>query len=308
MSNRTREIIISSAILIFLLAIGLTIYPLIAQAYTTHHQSQVQSEYNTAIALEDKTELEAARTAAEAYNDALAHGTATEAFSDTALEAAAQGYDTLLDATGTGIMGYVSIPKINVDLPILHGTDDSTLSRGIGHMLGSSLPVGGESTHCVLTGHSGLASAKLFSDLEQLEIGDVFYLSVLGTQMQYEVDAIHVVEPHDVSLITITPGEDYCTLLTCTPFGVNTHRLLVRGHRVEYVPEATSTEDEAAETGVETGGAVQESVWDAQYKRGLILGGLVAGAVLVLFILCDLCRRSKRRRAYRRRGGRYAKR
>ena len=186
------------------------------------------------------------------------------------------------------MMGYVEIPKISVNLPIYHGTGSDSLDRGVGHLLGSSLPVGGESTHTVLTAHSGMANQKLFSDLDKLKKGDVFYLRVLDENLAYQVDDINTVLPHDSSLLEIAEGEDYCTLVTCTPFGVNTHRLLVRGTRIPYeeaeeiVEEQIQTED------------LPTSTWVEQYVLGLFYG---SGAVIVMCV-AYLIYRFRRRGKY----------
>ena len=169
-----------------------------------------------------------------------------------------------------GVMAYVDIPKISVYLPVQHGTEAETLERAVGHVLGTSLPVGGESTHAVLSAHSGMASSKLFSDIDQLTEGDIFYIHVLGEVLAYEVDSINIVLPTDTSLLQIEEGEDLVTLVTCTPFGINTHRLLVRGHRVPYTPEQETTA--AAEKPV-------ASSWTQHYLTGL---GIGLGAVAVV--------------------------
>ena len=172
-------------------------------------------------------------------------------------------------------MGYVEIPKISVNLPIYHGTENDSLERGIGHLLGSSLPVGGESTHSILSGHSGMASQKMFTDLEQLIIGDVFYLHVLDETLAYQVVEINTVLPYDTSLLGIAPGEDLCTLVTCTPYGVNTHRLLVRGSRIPY--------EEAAALAEENIEQAPRSSWEQKYLQG-ILWGVIATLALGLVI------------------------
>ena len=160
-------------------------------------------------------------------------------------------------------MGYVHIPKLGVSLPIYHGTEEETLDRGIGHLIGSSLPIGGGSTHAILTGHSGLASQKMFSDLDKLEIGDTFYLEVLNEVLAYEVDQINTVLPHDTTYLGLEDGKDLCTLVTCTPFGVNTHRLLIRGHRIAYTPEdEESPTIEPAETSEPV-----DSTWEQEYEK-----------------------------------------
>lgn len=184
--------ILCAAILIFLLALGITLYPLISNWYNERHQSEIHTQYEEILDKIDDTELLEARAAAADYNATLVPGTqSSDSFSQEAIREAAENYDSLLNMAGDGIMGYVEIPLIRVDLPIYHGTETETLDVGIGHLLGTSLPVGGESTHSVLTAHSGMATQKLFSDLDQLEYGDVFYLQVLGETLAYQVDAYH---------------------------------------------------------------------------------------------------------------------
>ena len=198
------------------------------------------------------------------------------------MTSAVEEYAQLLDLTGTGTMGYVHIPKLAVSLPIYHGTEEETLDRGVGHLIGSSLPIGGSSTHAILTGHSGLASQKMFSDLDKLEIGDTFYLEVLNEFLAYEVDQINTVLPHDTTYLGLEEGKDFCTLVTCTPFGVNTHRLLVRGHRIPYTPE--NTDNPAIEL-AETSETV-DSTWEQEYEKGVYLAiGIVALICLILFIV-----------------------
>ena len=182
-------------------------------------------------------------------------------------------------------MGYVEIPKISVNLPIYHGTGNDSLDRGVGHLLGSSLPVGGEDTHCILTGHSGLATQKMFTDLEQLEVTDVFYLNVLGEVLAYQVEEINTVLPHDTSLLGITSGEDYCTLVTCTPYGVNTHRLLVRGTRIPYEEAEVLVEEVMQEE-------PPKSSWEQKYLQGLLIG-IVSALGMIVFIISFIKIRKK---------------
>ena len=222
----------------------------------------METTYTAAIEDTDDAALTAQRQAAEQYNAILVNA----AISEGGASAPPLAYADQL--TVGGIMAYVDIPKINVYLPVQHGTGAETLERAVGHVVGTSLPVGGESTHAVLSAHSGMASSKLFSDIDQLEKGDVFYIHVLGDTLAYEVDAINTVLPTDTSLLQIEEGKDYVTLVTCTPFGVNTHRLLVRGHRVPYVPEQ---EAETAEM------QKAASSWTQHYLTGLGIGlGVVA--------------------------------
>ena len=212
-------------------ALGLMLYPLVGELLNEKYHSDVETVYTAAIKDTDDAKLTAQREAAEQYNAMLSGATITEGGASAPPLTYAQQL-----AVG-GVMAYVDIPKINVYLPVQHGTDADTLEKSVGHVVGTSLPVGGSSTHAVLSAHSGLASSKLFSDIDQLAVGDVFYIRVLGDTLVYEVDSIHTVLPTDTSLLQIEDGKDYVTLVTCTPFGVNTHRLLVRGHRVPYVPE-----------------------------------------------------------------------
>ncbi len=292
---KKQTIIISAAALVFLLALGLTVYPLIASSYSQHHQSEIYTQYQEAVEGADPSDRIAAKKAAEEYNAAIASDVHLgDAFSPDALRSAEESYGEQLNIAGDGIMGYVEIPKIGVTLPIYHGTSDATLELGVGHLLGSSLPVGGASTHTILSGHSGMASQKMFSDLPEMEVGDIFYLDVLGETMAYQVDAINTVLPYDTSLLGIAPGEDYCTLVTCTPFGVNTHRLLVRGTRIPY------SEEEKIEESVNAQETVS-STWERQYLRGVFIG-LGCCAALAAIVLCAWCVK----KYLGKRGGKYA--
>lgn len=218
-------------VLLLCLAAGVCLlcYPAFSDYWNSLHQSRAIASYQEAVGDLDAQRYDELLAQAQAYNAALPRDDGR--FRPSADEQAA--YNAALDVSGTGIMGYIEIPKINVSLPIYHGTDAAVLQVAIGHIEGSSLPVGGAGTHCVLSGHRGLPSAKLFTDLDQLVEGDTFALHVLNETLTYEVDQILVVEPADVSALAIEEGKDYCTLVTCTPYGVNSHRLLVRGHRVE---------------------------------------------------------------------------
>ena len=239
------------------------LYPLAGELLSERYHSDIETTYTAVIADTDDAELTAQREAAERYN-AMLSGAAT--ITEGGVSAPPLAYAQQL--TVGGVMCYVDIPKINVYLPVQHGTDADTLENSVGHVVGTSLPVGGNSTHAVLSAHSGMASSKLFSDIDQLEKGDKFYIHVLGEVLAYEVDAINTVLPTDTSLLQIEEGKDYVTLVTCTPFGINTHRLLVRGHRVPYTPEqeATATAEKPA-----------ASSWTQHYLTGLGIGlGVVA--------------------------------
>lgn len=245
-------------------ALGLLLYPLVGELLSEKYHSDVETSYTAAIEDTDDAELTAQREAAEQYNAMLSGATITEG------GASAPPLPYAEQLTVGGVMAYVDIPKINVYLPAQHGTGAETLEKSVGHVVGTSLPVGGENTHAVLSAHSGMASSKLFSDIDQLEKGDVFYIHVLGEVLAYEVDSINTVLPTDTSLLQIEAGKDLVTLVTCTPFGINTHRLLVRGHRVPYTPEQEAAA--AAEKPV-------ASSWTQHYLTGL---GIGLGAVAVI--------------------------
>ena len=264
------------AVACVLLALGLLLYPLMGELVSEKYHSDVEAVYTAAIADTDNAELAEQRRAAEAYN-ALLRGEA--AVSTGGASAPPMLYAEQL--TVGGAMCTIDIPKIGVYLPVRHGTGAETLERAVGHVVGTSLPVGGAGTHAVLSAHSGMASAKLFSDIDQLAEGDTFYIHVLGEVLAYKVDAVHTVLPTDTRLLQIEDDKDYVTLVTCTPFGVNTHRLLVRGHRIPYTPE------QATAAAVEKPAA---SSWTQHYLTGL---GIGLGAVAVIGGAYFLARRKR---------------
>ena len=215
-------------VLVLVLGLGIMLYPTVSDWWNSFHQTRAIASYSDAVATMDNEIYDQLWQEAEAYNAALAQKANPYFFTeeDQAL------YDSTLNVSGTGIMGYIDIPEIKCTLPIYHGTSEAVLQVGVGHIEGSSLPVGGEGTHCVLSGHSGLPSAVLFTHLEDLDIGDLFTLQIMDETLTYEVDRFNRVLPHEMDLLTIEEGKDSCTLVTCTPYGVNTHRLLVHAHRV----------------------------------------------------------------------------
>lgn len=256
-------------------ALGFLLYPLVGELLSKKYHSDIETTYTAVIADTDDAELTVQRKAAEQYNAMLSGAAITEG------GASAPPLPYAEQLTVGGVMCYVDIPKINVYLPVQHGTDADTLEKSVGHVVGTSLPVGGSSTHAVLSAHSGLASSKLFSDIDQLAAGDTFYIHVLGEVLAYQVDNIATVLPTDTSLLQIEDGKDYVTLVTCTPFGVNTHRLLVRGHRIPYTPEQA------------TAAAVEKPVtssWTQHYLTGL---GVGLGAVAVIGGAYFLVRRKR---------------
>lgn len=226
----------SSMILSMIIIAGLSLllYPSISDYWNMFHQSRSIAQYTEAVDQLGEEEKEQMRKAAEAYNEALKQKPNRWELS----EEEYKEYESLLDVSGTGIMGYIEIPGLQVAIPIYHGIDQEILQIAVGHIEGTSLPIGGFGTHSVISGHRGLKSAKLFTDLDQLVEGDIFKLSVLGETLTYQIDQIHIVLPEELNDLQIEENKDYCTLLTCTPYGVNTHRLLVRGHRIANEEEA----------------------------------------------------------------------
>ena len=232
-------------VLLFVIGLSLLLYPALSDYWNSLHQSASISDYADNVADLSKENYDELWTAAKSYNASLVPRFNAFLLTDEQKEQ----YDSLLNVSGLGIMGYIEIPEINCSLPIYHGTDESDLQIAVGHISWSSLPSGGESTHCVLSGHRGLPSAKLFTNLDKLTEGSVFMLRVLDEVLTYEVDQILTVLPDEVDALQIVEGDDLCTLVTCTPYGINSHRLLVRGHRIENV--------EAAKTARVTADAIQ---------------------------------------------------
>ena len=227
---------LSTILLVFILLIGLSLllYPSVSNYWNSFHQTRAIATYAENVAKLDNNQYDQLWEEARAYNEALRFRSNPYFLSE---EQKAQ-YESLLDVSGLGVMGYIEIPEIDVSLPIYHGTEESVLQVAVGHLDWTSLPVGGESTHCVLSGHRGLPSAKLFTNLDKLQTGDIFMLRILDDVLTYEVDQILIVEPQETGALRIEEGKDYCTLVTCTPYGINTHRLLVRGHRIDNIEEA----------------------------------------------------------------------
>lgn len=231
MRNKLTTILL---VLAFFAGLSLLLYPTVSDYWNSLHASQAVADYAENVRNLEAENYEQVLQDAKSYNQMLPYKQTTFALSEEEKEA----YDALLDISGTGVMGYIEIPTVNISLPVYHGTEDAVLQIAVGHLEWSSLPVGGESTHCVLSGHRGLPSAKLFTNLDKLVAGDKFIMRVLDEVLTYEVDQILIVEPTDVSTLIIEAEKDLCTLVTCTPYGINSHRLLVRGHRIENQEEA----------------------------------------------------------------------
>ena len=268
--------------LIFLAGLGFLLYPTVSNLWNRAHQSRAIATYTKQVEKLDDSQNKEMLKAARKYNKSLLKKSDHWKLS----KKDKKKYESLLDVSGTGIMGYIEVPKIDCSLPIYHGTDEGALQIAIGHLEGSSLPVGGKSTHCVLSGHRGLPSARLFTDLDQMEEGDIFILNILGRKLAYEVDQIKVVLPEEMSDLEIEEGKDLCTLVTCTPYGINTHRLLVRGHRTKYVEKKVEEEQKK----------VQTKKTDI---RLMIAGGTGVLILLIIIIVIVIKRRRKRRNQQR---------
>ena len=262
-------------LVLFLIGIGAVAYPAFGNWYTEQKRSVVLTEYEKALAKIEDTDLTDAFKQAEIYNDAL--------FTGETDEEERPDYGELLCTTEDGIMGYVEISSIQIRLPIYHGCTENELSKGAGHLPSSSLPVGGRSTHAVLAAHSGRADSKMFTDLDQIKEGDLIYLYVLHKTLAYEVDQITVTTPDDTDAIQIIDGEDLLTLLTCTPYGTNTHRLLVRGYRI-FPVETLSTSKPSEAKPEHTDTAVHRSTWTNEYRNGLTEGLLFALLILLISV------------------------
>lgn len=273
MKRKANHITTIVLVLILLVGLSLLLYPSVSDYWNSFHSSRAISAYAEDVANLDEAQYEEMWSAARAYNRALAERSTNFALSD----AQKEEYEKLLDISGVGIMGYLEIPELNMSLPIYHGTEESVLQIAAGHLEWSSLPVGGESSHWVISGHRGLPSAKLFTDLDKLQEGDVFVLRVLDEVLTYEVDQIRVVEPSQVSDLEIVEGSDLCTLVTCTPYGINTHRLLVRGHRIENIQESQTIRVTS----------------DAMQIEPLIVAPIVATPVLLLLLVLLLLPKRK---------------
>ena len=278
-------------IFIFLAGLSLLLYPYLSNEWNTYRQKRLIVKYQQAVMEqmeEQKIDYESEWNRAKTYNDELYPYSVPESFILAEMrEQPDERYWGCLNLAGDGVMGIVKIPQINVRLPIFHTTNAESLEEGVGHLEGSSLPIGGENTHSVISAHRGLASATLFTDLEQLEVGDVFYITVLDKTLCYEVDQISVVEPSDTSPMAPIEGEDLVTLMTCTPYGVNSHRLLVRGHRVPYEPEVAEGVQEEAK-------AASQPSLHTNYLLWVIVGLSVTAIFIMALVVTERIRRKRR--------------
>lgn len=263
-------------LIVFIVGLSLLLYPTFSDWWNSMHQSRAVASYVEQVANIDDDQYDRIWNAAWEYNASL-----SDRSNSFLLEVEEKAeYNALLNVGGTGIMGYIEVPTIGITLPIYHGTDEAVLQVAVGHLEWTSLPVGGEGSHCVVSGHRGLPSARLFTDLDKLVIGDQFIIRVLDEILTYEVDQILIVEPHETDALMAERGQDLCTLVTCTPYGINTHRLLVRGHRVETQEEAQAIRVTA----------------DATQIEPIIVAPLVALPILLVLLIGLMLPKPKRRR------------
>lgn len=285
MKKRVVKIIL---IIGFIAGLAISLYPLVSNMYAKRSQMDVINEYQKEVADSDEEKIAQEKELALTYNRKLNQTVIlSDPFDPNAISVADEQYYEILNFTNDGVMGYIKIPRIGVNLPIYHGTDQEHMLKGVGHLVGTSLPIGGVDSHAVLSAHSGLSSADLFTNLVDLEKGDLFYIYVLDEVLAYEVDNIKVVKPTETDDLRITKGEDYVTLVTCTPFGINSHRLLVRGHRVEYNPD-----DEKKEANKSN-----DDIWFKEYIKSIISGvGVIVVILVIVFVAKRITRKVRRKR------------
>jgi len=266
----------------FCVGLIISLYPLISNIYSRKNQIQIINDYTEDIKDIDSKKISEELSLANAYNHQLNRAIVlTDPFDPNAIDMADDVYYDILNYTDDGVMAYINIPKIDINLPIYHGTDNEHMLKGVGHLVGTSFPVGGIDTHAVLSAHSGLSTAELFTNLADLKKGDLFYIHVLNDVLAYEVDKINVVKPDETNDLKIAPGKDYVTLVTCAPYGINSHRLLVRGHRVEYDPNLEKQESKKA----------NNDVWFEEYIKSIISG---IGIIVLIIIFIVVFKRVKK--------------
>ena len=269
--------------LLFLIGVGLVLYPVVSDWYIGRHQASVVASYDEEAARLSQEQIETELARAHAYNESLLGNVVlTDPFDAEGLAEQNTEYDDLLNINGDSVMGSIDIPRVDIYLPIYHTTDAEVLAKGAGHLKNSSLPVGGTGTHAIISGHTALPSAELFNNLSDVEKGDVFYIHVLNETLAYEVDQIKVVLPDNIEDLLINRNEDYVTLVTCTPYGINSHRLLVRGRRIPYEEAEAITPVQQLEEGF-------------RYKSAYVAAGVVAGAILLAVILSAIIKRRKQK-------------
>lgn len=285
MSKKTKFLYVTALVLLLLIGLGCILYSPFATWYNERHKAEVQSQFQSVIENADNSVLNAEKEAAMKYNDELYHQSVKK------FSPEANGYYGLLNLTGNGLMGFIRIPCIDVSLPIYHTVSAEVLNMGAGHMPETSLPVGGTNTHCAISAHSGMAGNAMFSELERVQIGDLFYIDILGETLTYKIIQMDVVTPNDGSLLRIEPGEDLVTLITCTPYGINTHRLLVRGTRV-FPEEAEATGVTVQTDNSDRGMPVRTKYTIIAIAIGCAMGGLLVFMVAIAVRFWTRCKKN----------------
>lgn len=277
-------------LLIILLGVGILVYPSLSEYLSERNASRATASYDDTVQKLEKQQMDELLAQAQAYNRQLADAASGKAplSDDNGNPVTPENYWDLLNLNAAGMMAYITIPRLDTTIPIYHGTEEAVLQVGVGHLQNTSLPVGGESTHAALSGHRGLPTASLFTDLDQMQMGDQFYIKVLDRTLAYEVDQILTVLPTEMDALAIEPGQDYVTLITCTPYGINSHRLLVRGHRVPYDPQTAAAKQEAPRSWFQR--------LPMQYRHLLIGLGVVLVIVVLRILVGLLLRKTRARR------------
>lgn len=288
--QKINPVLFLASLLIFAVGVGIFIYPAVSNMLAERQQNNTIRVYEAGVSALDEEKINEQKELAHTYNANLVGDDLHDPFIQGSGYIIPDNYDEVLNTDEDGVMGYIEIPKIDVSLPIYHGTDEEVLQKGAGHLEASSLPVGGVNTHSVISAHRGLPSAKLFTDLDELEIGDVFYIHVLDETLAYQVDQINTVEPDELDLLRVVDGQDLVTLFTCTPYAVNSHRLLVRGTRIPYEEAEKIEEQTEAETHT-------ISRWLKEYLAAIILSLIVLIIIFTVFTL----RKIKKKRGKRKR-------
>lgn len=281
-----------TSLLIFAAGVGIFVYPAVSNRLAERRQAEAIERYEADVTVLEPEEIEEQKARAREYNQNLAEDELHDPFLQGDQYVISSGYNDVLNYNEDGIMAYVEIPCIDVNLPIYHGTSEEVLQKGAGHLAASSLPIGGEGTHSVISAHRGLPSAKLFTDLDEMEIGDVFYIHVLDETLAYQVDQIETVEPDELNSLRVVKGRDLVTLLTCTPYAVNTHRLLVRGTRIPY-EEAREIQEEQEQNAL--------PLWLREYFTSIVVGIFFLALLITAVLLWR--KRSRRKGKKRRRKG-----
>ncbi len=281
-----------TSLLIFAAGVGIFVYPAVSNRLAERRQAEAIERYEADVTVLEPEEIEEQKARAREYNQNLTEDELHDPFLQGDQYVISSGYNDVLNYNEDGIMAYVEIPCIDVNLPIYHGTSEEVLQKGAGHLAASSLPIGGEGTHSVISAHRGLPSAKLFTDLDEMEIGDVFYIHVLDETLAYQVDQIETVEPDELNSLRVVKGRDLVTLLTCTPYAVNTHRLLVRGTRIPY-EEAREIQEEQEQNAL--------PLWLREYFTSIVVGIFFLALLITAVLLWR--KRSRRKGKKRRRKG-----